>query len=132
MKWNYISLRLLHSILAVSHFKEKGGNYCCCSASERERERDRGDSDISDIIYDEFRTWIALHGPELVSVPMHEGTERGGCLWGLLYFFVAAAAAVCGNRRIKTLEKISEKNVALLFFLSHREKERKFFFRFLL
>jgi hypothetical protein len=62
---------------------------------------------------------------------MHEGTERGGCLWGLLYFFVAAAA-VCGNRRIKTLEKISEKKCRAAFFLSHREKERKFFLFFII
>lgn len=47
-----------------------------------------GDSDISDIIYDEFRTWIALHGPELVSVPMHEG-EGGGDGFGVLFFFWA-------------------------------------------
>lgn len=45
-----------------------------------------GDSDISDIIYDEFRTWIALHGPELVSVPMHEGEGGGGMVLGFYFF----------------------------------------------
>lgn len=41
LKWNYISLRLLllHSILAVSHFKEKGGKLLLLlSIRERERE----------------------------------------------------------------------------------------------
>ena len=50
-------------------------------------------------------------------------------MWGLLYFFVAAAA-VCGNRRIKTLEKISEKSVALLFFCHTGRKRESFFFFF--
>jgi hypothetical protein len=47
------------SILAVSHFKgeREGGGTCVLPSI-----RGLGDSDISDIIYDEFRTWIALHG----------------------------------------------------------------------
>lgn len=50
-------------------------------------------------------------------------------MWGLLYFFVAAAA-VCGNRRIKTLEKISEKKCRAAFFCHTGRKRESFFFVF--
>jgi hypothetical protein len=53
----YISSSSSSSILAVSHFKGERGGTCVLPSI-----RGLGDSDISDIIYDEFRTWIALHG----------------------------------------------------------------------
>ena len=64
-KENYISLLF---------FRGCSASESCCSY--------RGDSDISDIIYDEFRTWIAPL--ELVSVPMHEASTLEGSVAALL------------------------------------------------
>ncbi len=55
----YLSLLFFCEFGAAQHQRS-----CCCYRGDI-------DSDISDIIYDEFRTWIAPL--ELVSVPMHEG-----------------------------------------------------------
>lgn len=105
-----------------------------------------GDSDISDIIYDEFRTWIALHGPELVSVPMHEGEGGGGMVLGFYFFlgllnvwtrrirrrkkreptgeyFQKCRAAFC-----HTAEKVKKKNltqITTFFFFSVWLRERE-------
>ena len=132
VKWNYISLRLLHSILAVSHFKEKGGNYCCCSASERERERQRWQWHIG---YNLRRVSHLDRSPRSgASKCSHAWRNREGRMFvGVTLFFrCCCCCCVWKPTNKNSWENIGKKCRAAFFFVTPGEREKVFFSFFII